>query len=181
MSYPFTPSSSPYHWWGETFTVNRLMGWRHLGRGLQYLVEWEGYGPEERSWTPARFILDKDLIKDFHKNHPVPPIKTPRGASWGGGGGTVNDSVSVYLFLFIWYSWVCFATFWWISCILSSFDYRMYVYMWFEPEHNPSPRLTFRLFPGLLHASVNLPSLLVFLEIPAATLFALNHYLSFTL
>ena len=65
---------------GETFTVRELMDWRRCGRGLQYLVNWEGYGPEERSWTPARFILDKGLIDDYHKTHPVPPVKTPRGA-----------------------------------------------------------------------------------------------------
>ena len=66
---------------GETFMVNRLMDCCHQGRGLQYLVDWEGYGPEERSWTPARFILDKGLITDFHKSHPVPPVKMPRSTS----------------------------------------------------------------------------------------------------
>ena len=66
---------------GETFTVSRLMECRRRGRGLQYLVDWEGYGPEHRPWTPARFILDKDLIRDFHRRHGVPGVKTSRGAS----------------------------------------------------------------------------------------------------
>ena len=70
---------------GETFTVKELMDCRRRGRGLRYLVDWEGYGPEERSWTPARLILDKELINDFHKTHPVPPVKMPRGASLEGG------------------------------------------------------------------------------------------------
>ena len=83
---PAPPPSPRIIGGGETFTVNKLMDCHRRGRGLQNLVYWEGYSLEERSWTPARFFLDKTLITDFHKEHPVPPIKMPRGASWGGGG-----------------------------------------------------------------------------------------------
>ncbi|KAI4797502.1 hypothetical protein KUCAC02_025044 [Chaenocephalus aceratus] len=71
---------------GPVYTVKKILASRKRGRGRQLLVDWKGYGPEERIWIPSRFVIDKSLIEDFDRlnsEEPGPSGAVPRR------GGTV--------------------------------------------------------------------------------------------
>ncbi|KAI2647107.1 Chromodomain Y-like protein [Labeo rohita] len=63
----------------EAYRVHEILGSGCRGGILQYLMDWEGYRPEERSWVNAQDILDPTLTTDFHLTHPDRQAPRPHG------------------------------------------------------------------------------------------------------
>ena len=73
------PSLTPH------YLVNAILDSRYYRSKLQYLIDWKGYSPSDRSWEPADVIAQDVplLVAEFHRsnpNLPGPAITKPRSS-----------------------------------------------------------------------------------------------------
>ena len=77
----------------QVWDVERLLAVRRRGRGFQYLVDWVGYGPEDRSWVPRSYLADPALLREFYRANPNAIGRSP-GVSRRGGGPVVGGETA---------------------------------------------------------------------------------------
>ena len=59
----------------EEYVVERVLDSRMFWNKLQYLIKWEGYGYQDKSWKPADNVYALYLVAEFHQTHPRVPQK----------------------------------------------------------------------------------------------------------
>src|SRR5487761_1272670 len=59
------------------YEVKNIRSHRRHGkrRQLQYLLKWKGYPESDNTWEPADQIHAPDLVKAYHRRHPLEQIK----------------------------------------------------------------------------------------------------------
>jgi Chromo (CHRromatin Organisation MOdifier) domain len=56
------------------YEVKEILDSRIVRGKLKYLVDWDGYGPDERSWEPVDHVQNAaDAVESFHQRYPNRP------------------------------------------------------------------------------------------------------------
>src|SRR5712671_233489 len=65
----------------EEYEVEAIANHRHFGRHqkLQYLIKWKGYPSSDNMWEPEENVHAEDLVKEYHRRHPLNPHKSRGG------------------------------------------------------------------------------------------------------
>jgi hypothetical protein len=65
---------------GEQYEVEAIKSHRRHGRSrqLQYLIKWKGYPESDNTWEPVTNLQAPQLIKEYHRRHPLDSIKLAR-------------------------------------------------------------------------------------------------------
>uniref|UniRef100_A0A670IJD3 Gypsy retrotransposon integrase-like protein 1 n=1 Tax=Podarcis muralis TaxID=64176 RepID=A0A670IJD3_PODMU len=95
--HPNRPRPQPVLVRGEPeYEVERILDSRYRRGKLQYLIDWKGYGPEDRSWEPAANVHAPACLREFHATYPGKPGPDPRlrGGPGRGDGVMAWDSDS---------------------------------------------------------------------------------------
>jgi hypothetical protein len=59
------------------YEVEEILDSRRLGKGIEFLVRWKGYGPEEDTYEPLKNLANAiDTLDEFQKLHPHKPHAT---------------------------------------------------------------------------------------------------------
>jgi hypothetical protein len=58
----------------QEWEVATILDSKPRGRGVVYLIDWVGYGPEEHLWIPLTNLCHAmDHVHAFHRAHPTKP------------------------------------------------------------------------------------------------------------
>src|SRR5947209_7593783 len=60
--------------WSKEFEVRRILNHRRVGRGFQFLVEWEGWKEEDATWEPSASLRNApQVVIEYLHAHPEVP------------------------------------------------------------------------------------------------------------